>query len=157
MPNAGQSRRHGKTEQDQARGVVEQALAFQQHHQPARQGHAFEDCFCGYRVRRRHDGAERKTRRPRQIGHDPVRDQANRKRGERHGSDGQQQYAPKISTEIRPGGEIGPVHQQRRQEQDEDQLRIETDRGEARDKCQHNTARDQRRRRWQAQNFGEQF
>ena len=39
----------------------------------------------------------------------------------------------------------------------EDQLRIEANRGEARDKCQHNAARYQRRRRRQAQDIGEQF
>src|SRR6516162_7548648 len=43
---------------------------------------------------------------------------------------------------------IGPIHQQRRQ--NEDQLRIEANRGEARDKCQHHAARYQRRRRRQA-------
>lgn len=116
IEGAAESRRDGEAKQDEAGGVVEQALAFEQGLQPARQGDALEHRPGGDRVRRRDDRAEREAGRPGQSGHEHVDEDADGQGGEQDGADGERQYAGKVAAEAAEGGVKSAVHQQRRQE-----------------------------------------
>jgi hypothetical protein len=146
-----------EAEQHEAGRIVQQALAFEQHHQPARQRDALEHRLRGDRVGRRHDRAEREARGPRQRRHDPVHGVADRERRERDRADREQQDAADVALEFLPDGEICAVHQQRRQEHQQHELRVEVDGRQAGDERDADAAHQQRGGRRQAQSLRNAF
>jgi hypothetical protein len=153
----GQRRRDREAEQYEASRVVQQALAFEQHHQPARQCDALEHGLGGDRIGRRDDRAEREACAPWQAGHDLVRDYADHQRREGDGADRQQQDAAEVAFEFGPDGEVGAVHQEGRQEHDQHECGIEHDGGQARHEGHGGTAYQQSGGRRQAQALREEL
>jgi hypothetical protein len=58
-----------------------------------------------------------------------MHDQADREGRKRDGADRKQQDAADIALEFVPHGEVGAVHEERRQEHDQDQLGVQVDGG----------------------------
>ncbi len=155
--HACQAGRHGKAEQHQAGGIIDQAFAFQQHGHSLRQPHILQHRLGGHGIRRRHDRAQRETCSPGQSGHDVMRHHPHHQRGERHRPHRQLQDDAQIGAEIPPHREKRARHQQWRQEQHQHQIGVELQIRRAGDQRQHHTAHDQRRRRRQMQPPRHQF
>ncbi len=107
------------------------------------------------RIGRRDDGAQRRARRPRQRRQQPVRHHRDHHGGEHHRADRQRQDADEVPAQVAQWDEPGAIHQQRRQEDDEHQLRIERDERQTRHEGERRAADDQRDRRRQTQPVGE--
>ena len=89
VEHAAERRGDREAEEDEAGRVVEQAFAFEQGFEPARQMDALQHRARRHRVGRRYDRAEREARRPGQVGKDHVDDDADDERRENHRADGQ--------------------------------------------------------------------
>lgn len=84
-------------------------------------------------------------------------DQADGERCERDGADGEQQDAADVALEFVPHGEVRAVHQEWRQEHDQDQFGIEIDGRQSRYEGHRRPAYQKRRSGRQPQPPGEQF
>ncbi len=146
MEHAAERRGDGEAEEDQARRVVEQALAFEQRFEPARQMNALQHRARRHRVGRRYDRAQCEAGGPGQVGQDHVHDHADDERREHHRADSQRQDAGKVAAKAAERGEIGAVHQQRRQEEHEREFGIERDLGQAGDEGECAAADEERGR-----------
>ncbi len=140
---AGQRRRHGEAVEHEARGVVDEALALQDRDHPAGQGDPGQHRLGGDRVGGRHDGAQREAGRPGQDRRRRVGDEPDRQGGEQDRAQRQGQDRAEACPEVAPDGEVGRFEQERRQEQDHDQVRIEIEGRQARRHSQHHAAQHQ--------------
>jgi len=118
---------HRKAEQHDPRGVVDQALALQQHHDPAGQPQPGQHRLGRHRVRWGHDGAQREACRPGQPGHDQVRHDTHDQRRECHRAHRKLHDDPQVGAEVPPSRVVRAGHQQRRQEQHQHQVRVQRD------------------------------
>ncbi len=100
----GQHCRHGETIGDQRRRVVDQAFAFQNRDDAARDVQALGDRRGGDGVGRRNNRAQHKAGGERQL-EEIVREQGDYDRGEQDKADRQQRDGAQVRTEITPRGE----------------------------------------------------
>lgn len=93
--------------------------------EPLGQAHALKHRLGRDGIGGRHDGAERRARRPGERGHDQVGNDRDDDRGEYHRPEGEREDARQMPPEVLEWREIGAIHQQGRREDDEDQLRVQ--------------------------------
>ncbi|MGY3330393.1 hypothetical protein ACVILI_003410 [Mesorhizobium sp. USDA 4775] len=113
---AGQCRRDGKAEHDQARRIVEQGLAFQNVHQPRRDDVPVDDRGDGHRIGRRQHGREREGNDQRNARHEPVQGIAETDNGEEDEADGKVEYRPAQCHQLALGRAESIAEEQRRNE-----------------------------------------
>ncbi len=121
----GHRRADGEPVDQERAGVVEQALAFEDHQQPVRRPELPQHRRRGRRVGRRDDGAEGDRRGPGHLGHQPPGHHRHRRHGERDGAQRETGDRPPVLAQVARRGVEGRVEQHRRHEQRERQLRIE--------------------------------
>ncbi len=127
--------------------IVEQPLALDHRLQARRHPDPAADGDGRDGVRRSHDRAERERRRPGQVGDDEVRDRADHRRGEHHEADRQQHDRAQIGAERDEARVQRRAVEQRRQHEDEHDLRIQLDRRLARQRGDSEPAEDEQHRR----------
>ena len=114
--------RDGDAVEDEGRGVVDQALALQDRDDPAGHAQAAQHGRRRDGVRRGHDRPQRERRRPLELLDEQARDEPDGDRREQHEPDRELADGPDVRLEVPDGrAERGP-EQDRRQEQQEDQL-----------------------------------
>ncbi len=120
-------RDHGRPVRHQRRAVVDEALALDDRRHVPRHAEAPGDRGRRERIGRRDDGAERERRRPRQPSDRRVRGHRHGDRGEEHERDRAERDRAQVPAQVAQRGEVRRVEQQRRQEDEEDELRVELD------------------------------
>ncbi len=138
--------RNPKFERKQGGGIVDQALAFQNVHNPFGQSDALGDRGSGNGIGRRHHGPEHQPNPPVETSEKPVADRCHTKYGERNQTKCQKQNADQIVGKFTPRGEPGRTVKQRRQDHKKDHIRIQIDPGDSRDKAEQQSANDQNNR-----------
>ena len=141
---AGHRRGDREAVEDEGGGVVEQALAFQHGDDALGQAEVLQDGGRRDRVRRGDDGAERDRGGPGQVGHQQLGGHGHHGRREQDRAEGEQQDRAEVGAEGGPVRPVGARLEERRQEEDQSQLRIEFDRRQARHQGQRHSAQDQR-------------
>ncbi|HET8592846.1 MAG TPA: hypothetical protein VFL56_04215 [Solirubrobacterales bacterium] len=144
------SRRHGLAHRrghrhlvgDQRGRVVDQALALDDVHQPPRRPDAAHDRRRRNRIGRRDDCAEHERHRPGQI-HQLVGDDRDRPRGRQNQADRLEGDHPGIRAQAAQVGEEGGRVEQRRQEDEQNQVGIEDYLRHPGQEAQHQAAEDQ--------------
>ena len=126
---AGRHDRDRRAVGDQRRCVVDQALALEDGHDPARDAEAPEDRRGRHGVRWRDDRAQGERDRGLDAGHEPLQDDTDDDRREQDEPDGEQEDRPRVRLEVADRREERRREQDRRQEQQEDDVRLELDRG----------------------------
>jgi hypothetical protein len=130
-------------EQRQRRRVVDQALATEDRHHPARQVQPAADGQRGDGVRRRDHGAQHQARGQRQARDQPRGDDSDDDGGERHQAHGEQPDRPLVG----PDPEVGRVErgrvQQRGQHEQEHDLRVERHLDDAGDQRRRQAGEDE--------------
>ena len=124
-------RRHRQSIGRERRGVVHQALALEDDHQPSRQVELSGDRCGGDRVRRRHDGAEGDGDRPPELRGERHHHRRDGQRGHEDESDCQEADRPDVAPQLAWRQEVRRRKEDRRQEQDEHQVRDRARRGDA--------------------------
>ncbi len=122
---ARQRRGDGEVVEDEARGIVDQALALEDHDETARNAHLLEHRGRGDRIRGRDDRAECEADGPGKPRHQEVGGDADERGREPDEADGQQQDRGEIGPEGAPGHEEGRGLQERWQEEDEHEGRLD--------------------------------
>ena len=125
------------------RGVVDQALALEDGHDPIGDAQASGDGTGGDGVGRRDDGAEGDRRRPAQPGHDEARDGGDHRGRGQHQPDREQRDRTQIGPEVAERGEVRRGKQDGRQKDQEHQIGVETDDRDVRDETDDQPAEDQ--------------
>ena len=138
--------RHRELVDHQARGVVDQTLAFENGHHAARYVQARQNGGGRHRVRRRDDGPEHECRRPRHIRHQHLERGPDRKRGDDYQANGQQADRADIDLEIAPRRQQRRLIQDGRQHQRQDKLRVQWQFRQIRHEPQRAATDDQRDR-----------
>ena len=133
---AGQCRRDGKAEHDQARGIVEQQLALQNVHQPRRNDIPVDDRGDGHRIGRRQHCRESESNDQRNARHQPVQGIAEADDGEEDEADGQVEDRPAQCYQLTLGRAKSITEQQRRNEHQQEQFRIDLDMNAAHRPCE---------------------
>ena len=111
--------RDGEAVGHERRGVVDQALALDQRHEPAREAEAGADRRRRDGIGRRHDGADHEADRPRQASDHGVADRGHHEHRREHEAHREQGDRPRIGAQVAQRGEEGARVEQRRQESDE--------------------------------------
>ncbi len=111
-----------------------------------RQAHLAQNGGRGRRIGRRHGGAERDRGGPRQPGHQRVRHDGHRSRGQRHRHQHEPGQHLPIVLEVARRCVIGGVEQHRRDEQRQRQVGLERKRRAARHEGKRHAAERQERR-----------
>jgi hypothetical protein len=128
---------------DQRRCVVEQALGLHRAHQAPWKLESAHDARACERVGRRDDGSERERRRPREPRDERVRDHCDRHHRREHEPDGAERHCSQVRADVaQVREERGPV-EERRQEHDEHDVRIEADRRHPRHESEQRPAEDE--------------
>lgn len=144
--HAGQRGRDGEPVGDQRRGVVDQRLALEDRHDLARHPEALEDARGGDGIRRGHDRAERERRRPAQTGDERLGHDRDHHRREQHETHREEADRAHVRPDVADGGEVAGTKQDRRQEQQEDDVRLQLDCRQTRHEPQQEPAEDQQDR-----------
>jgi hypothetical protein len=110
-------------------GVVDQALALEDHYHPVGNVQAPPDGGGGHRVGGRDDGAESEGFRPADTGDDPVRGRGHRGGGGGHEADGEEGDGGQVGAKIPERGKVGGGPQDGRKEDEEDEIGIEPQHG----------------------------
>ena len=153
-PRAERARERGgdrEPVENQAGGVVDQAFPLEEQGDTRRQRDSLQNRFGRDRIGRRHDGAQGETRRPGQVGLDPMRDETDRGGRESDCSNSEPQDDPQVGAEVAPHREISPRQQERRQKQHQHQVGIDLDLRCARNERERDPAENERGRRWHPQ------
>src|ERR1700761_8761761 len=132
----------GKLESQQASGVVDEALAFKDVHDALRQTDAARNGSGGNRICGRNDRTQQHAQTPVKAGKDEGCQQGNAGDGKANQTEGKKENGQQIGLEVTPGGVPRGGIQQRRQEDEEDEIRIELNVRNARDKTERKTADD---------------
>src|SRR5829696_4280230 len=117
-------RAHGYPVGDDARGVVDEALPFEDRHYAPRDAEPLGDGGRGYGVGGGDYGAEDEGRGPGEV-YGPVGDRGDHAGRHEHETDGQKRDRPQVRPEVPPGGEERRDVEEWRQEQQEHHLRLE--------------------------------
>ncbi len=125
-PGAG-GRRHEHPEQGQRGRVVDQALAAEDGHQPARQAEPAADRQRRHRVRRRDHRAQHQRRGQAQLGQQPPGRVADHERGEHDQPDREQPDRPPVGPDPAVGRLQRRRVQQRREHQQHHDLGVDLD------------------------------
>ncbi|CAM2159712.1 hypothetical protein PT2222_60126 [Paraburkholderia tropica] len=120
----GERRRHRDLVDQQARGVVDEALAFEHGDEARGQRIALQDRFRGDRVGRRDDRAEREARGPRQGGIERMHGEGDRDGRERHRAEHERDDRAQLAAKLLPRRVERTRHQQRRQHGREQQVGV---------------------------------
>ena len=146
---AGRNCRQRKAEHDQGRGIVYEALAFQNGQQPLRQHQIARDRErrhgIGWRDDRSEHEADRHGKAEQIVGHE-----GNARRRSHDAADGQQKDRPQVCAEAQPAHIHAGRIEQRRQQDHQDDLRLQLEPGHARQVgygnagCQHENGRGDR-------------
>ena len=125
---------HGQrgAQRDQRGGVVEQRLALQDRHDPARQADPATDRGRRHRVRRGDHRTERQRHRPGQVRQQQLGHRGDADGGEDDQTDREQQDRSPVGVEVDERGALGGGVQQRRQQPEQDHV---SDRGGSRGTC----------------------
>ncbi len=146
--------RHGDAVGDQRGSVVDEALALDQVDDPTRSAEAAHDRRCCDRVGGGDDGAQRERHGPGQIEH-VVAGEGDQYDRDQHEPDGRQGERPRVAAKRPHVGEEGRGVQQRRQEDEQHEVRIELGLGDAGENPQHQTAQNEHDRIRDADASGE--
>jgi hypothetical protein len=98
-------RGHGKAIDDQAGGIVDHALAFDQRHYASGQPDALRGRTGSHRIRRRDDCAQYEGNRPRQSHQRWATDHRHDRRGNQHQTDRELHDRTEVGAEFTPGRE----------------------------------------------------
>ncbi len=120
---------HGGAVGHQRRAVVHEALSLDHPREPARNAQPARDRGRRQRIGGRNDGAEREGRGPRQPGNRRVHDHGHGAHRHEHEPDGVQRDRAHVRTQVANRGEVRRVEQQRRQEDEQHDVRVELDLG----------------------------
>ena len=142
------ARRHRDehAEQRQRGGVVDEALAAQDRHEPPRQPEPPPDGQRRHRVRRRHHRAEHERRGQAQPRHHPPRHEPDRHRGEHRQPDREQPDRPQVLADAQEGRLQRRRVQQRRQHDEQHDVRVELHRLDAGEERRRDADHDQHER-----------
>ena len=116
---------------DDRRRVVEEALALKHGDQPLRKAQPVSDRCRRDGVGRRYDRAQRDGGRERHARHQPRNDHGHGERGREHQAQRQQRDRPSLPPQLARRGHVASREQDRRQKQEQDDLRLELDPGKA--------------------------
>nr|WP_267128265.1 hypothetical protein [Baekduia soli] len=148
--------RHRELVGDEARGVVDEALALDDGHQAPGRARAHGDLHGRHRVGRRDDRADHERRRPGQPVDEPV---GHRGDGHGRGDDephGQRADGPHVGAQVLQRGEERRGVQQRRQEGHQDDRGVQLEAVDAGQEGQRGAAHRQRDRVRDARALGQQ-
>ena len=123
----------GELKSEQAGGVVDEALAFEDVDDAAGQPDAPGDGSGGDGVGGGDDGAEHESEAPVETVKDGGRNQGDGDDGEADQAEGEKKDADEVVAEVAPGGGPGGGVEQRREDDQEDEVGIEGDVGHARE------------------------
>ena len=130
----------------QRRRVVQQTLAFEDRHDLPRQSEPRRDRGGGDRVRRRDDGAQRDRDGPRKAGNERVGDHGNRQRRREDQADRERADGAEVGAQAPHRREVRGDIEERRQDDEEDEVRLDRDPRDPRHQAQQETADDQKDR-----------
>ena len=133
---AGADGDHGGPIGDQRRRIVEQCLAFDERPDDPRRPEPAEDRRGRQRVGRPDDRPERECGRPTQTRDQGVRHDRDEDHREQHQADRQADERGQVRAEVADRGFRCRAEEQRRQEDQQDQVRLEVDAGQPRDEGQ---------------------
>jgi hypothetical protein len=125
------------------RGVVEQALALDPAHEPAREADATHDQRACQRIGGRHHRAQHERRRPRHVGHEHVGHPRDRDHREQHEADRYEGERAQVGAQVAEVGEERRAIQEWREEDHEDHIRVEVHRFDARHEAEQRAADDE--------------
>jgi hypothetical protein len=148
-------RGHGEAEDGQRGGVVDQALAGQDGHQPTGQAQLAADGQRGHRVRRRHHRAQHQPGDQGQSGHHPGRHRPGDQRRHHHHADAQGQDRPQAALEADEGEAQRGGVEQGRGDHAEDQVGPQLEAGQLGDERDGRREQHHHQRRLQPAPLGE--
>ena len=131
---------------DQSGRVVHEALAFEDGHQMPGYVEPRQDGGRRDRIRRGDDRPQNKARGPRDRWHHQLERRADGERGGDDQANGQQADGADVGLEVAPGRQQRRLVENRRQNDDQNDFRVERKLGEFRDQPQQRPAHDQRNR-----------
>ena len=140
--HSGAHGRNREAVQDQRRGVIGQALPFEDHQNSSRQLQPAGDGQGRHSVRRRNDRTQNEAHRPGQA-QDPVRRRGHRDGREGDAPDRKQRDGAQIEAELSPAHRDRRRVDDRRQYQQQHQFRSELHRGQAGNQRQRDTRNNQ--------------
>ena len=126
VPEREASRHHGGDGEavgDERGRVVDQALALDQRHEPARDAEARGDRRRRHRIGGCDDGADHEADGPGEAADQGVAHRSHREHRREHEAQGEQRDGPRIGAQVAQRGEEGGRVEQRRQEADEHDVR----------------------------------
>ena len=112
------------------RAVVDEALALDDRDDSTRHAEPLHDRRRRDRVGGGDDGAEHERGRPREPGHDLVRDDGDDDHRQQHEPDGEQPDRPQVRPQVAQRGEERGAVEERRQDPDEDEVGRQVDLGQ---------------------------
>ena len=127
-------------------GVVDEALALEDHDEAARQAEPLGDRRGRHRIRRRDDGAEHECASPADPRRERLRHPADGQRRGRDETHRQQADGEQVLPQVAERREVGGAHEDRRQEDEEDELRRQRDVRQAGHEAEHKPADDHEHR-----------
>jgi hypothetical protein len=146
-----QDRDKSELENDKAGGVVDETFPFENGDDPPGQPQALRDRRGRDRIRRRNDGAEDQAggegegpRFGQEAGNHPMGQVGDRNRGDDDQADGQQQDWPQFPAEIPPRSVEGLDVEERRQEDEENEIGIECELRQIRNEADQKSAEDEK-------------
>ena len=135
--------RDGDSVDRQRRRVVEQALSFEERHDPSRHGEPRDDGGGRDLVGRRDDRAERQRDGPRDAGNQRVRDDGHRSRGRDDQADREGGDIAQVRAQAAQRREEGRRVEDRREDEEEDEVRLDVGPRQARHEPEQQAADDQ--------------
>jgi len=131
---------HGEAVDKKRRGIVEQALTFENHDHAMRNMQLAKYGRRRGRIRWRDDGAERDGRGPGHVGNQRVHEQGHGKRGDADSDDDQGKHGNPEALQIAQRGIESRIEQHRRHEQRERELRMHRELGRVGEQCEAGAA-----------------
>src|SRR3954451_5188352 len=136
---------HGdaELESEQSAGVVDEAFAFENVDDALREAHAVGDRSGGDGVGGGHDGAEDEAEAPVKSAENMRSEDGDAGYGEADQAEGEEEDADDVVFEVAPGSEPGRGVEQRRQEDEEDHVRVQGDVRDAGNEAEYEAGNDQ--------------